>query len=482
MTPLIVAITIGLYFILLIVVSRVTSKGANSSTFFNANRESPWYLVAFGMIGASLSGVTFISVPGQVGSIGWGYLQFVLGNFVGIIVISKILLPLYYKMNLVSIYSYLDTRFGKSAYRAGAVLFLISKIIGAAFRLFLVAGVLQLAFFDAFGIPFYITVTASIVLIWIYTRKGGIKTIVWTDTLQTLFLLLAVILTIITISSKLDWTLSTMVEDIYNHPYSKFLNLDYKSAHFFPKQFIAGIFITIVMIGLDQDMMQKNLTCKSLKDAQKNMEWFSISFVISVILFLILGVMLYIFAERNGIAIPEKSDDLYPILALSHLGVATGILFLLGITAAAYSSADSALTSLTTSFCFDFLSIDRIDSEERRIKIRNRVHIGFSLILIIVITLFDTINSRAIVDAIFTVAGYTYGPLLGLFAFGIFSKRVVKDRAVPYITILAPILSWVVAHYSPILLDGYKIGYELLLINGGFTALGLLIFSSPKKR
>ncbi len=472
---LVLGIVLG-YFFVLIGVSWFTSRNADTQTFFTANRKSPWYLVAFGMVGASLSGVTFISVPGEVGNTAFSYLQFVLGNLVGYWFVAGILLPLYYRLNLVSIYSFLEDRFGPKSYKTGSFFFLVSKLIGAAFRLFLVAGVLQIAFFDAFGIPFSITVMVTIALIWVYTFRGGIKTIVWTDTLQTLFLVSAVIFTIIAISKNMDLNLASLVREIDQNAKSQIFFWDWRSGNNFFKQFLSGMFITIVMVGMDQDMMQKNLTCKNKREAQKNMFVFSLSFVVTVVLFLSLGVMLYVFAEKNGISLPENSDDLYPKLALNYFGLPVGIAFLLGITAAAYSSADSALTALTTSFSIDFLKIDRFGEKKKQL-LKMLSHLMFSVLLIVVILLFKAINNESIVVAVFKVAGYTYGPILGLFVFGMYTKRKVRDKWVPVVGVLAPVICYFVAKYSEILFNGYQFGFELLILNGLITILGLYLIS-----
>lgn len=476
---LVLGIVLG-YFAVLMAISWLTSRNADVQAFFTANRQSPWFLVAFGMVGATLSGVTFISVPGEVGNSSFSYLQFVFGNVVGYWLVAAILLPLYYKLNLVSIYTFLDQRFGIRSYKTGSFFFLLSKLIGAAFRLYLVAGVLQIAFFDAFNIPFWVTVVVTIALIWIYTFRGGIKTIVWTDTLQTLFLVSAVVFTIVAIAQNLEFSGVDLVREINQHSSSKIFFWDWKSGNNFFKQFFAGIFITIVMTGMDQDMMQKNLTCKNKREAQKNMFVFSLSFLVVVILFLSLGVLLYIFADKQAIAIPNLTDDLYPLLALNYLGLPVGIAFLLGITAAAYSSADSALTALTTSFSVDFLKINEYKESKRR-RIKKQAHLFFSVMLIIVILLFRAINDESIVVAVFTVAGYTYGPILGLFIFGIYSKRNLKDRWVPLIGFAAPVLSYIISSYSEVLFNGYKFGFELLILNGLITIAGLF-FISQKSR
>jgi SSS family solute:Na+ symporter len=477
MSPfLVLGIVLG-YFAVLMVISWITSRNADTQAFFTANRKSPWYLVAFGMVGATLSGVTFISVPGEVGNTAFSYLQFVFGNIVGYWVIAGVLLPLYYRLNLVSIYSYLEQRFGIRSYKIGSFFFLISKLIGAAFRLYLVAVVLQIAFFDAFNIPFALTVVVTITLIWVYTFRGGIKTIVWTDTLQTLFLVSAVIFTIIAVSKSLDLSGIELIKQISADANSKTFFWDWRSGNNFFKQFIAGMFITIVMVGMDQDMMQKNLTCKNKKEAQKNMLVFSFLFLITVILFLCLGVLLYIFAKKNGIQIPQKTDDLYPLLAMDSFGLTVGIAFLLGITAAAYSSADSALTALTTSFSVDFLKIDKFEESKKK-KIKKWSHLMFSVLLVIVILAFKAINeNESIVVAVFKVAGYTYGPILGLFVFGIYSKRKIRDKWVPLVALSSPVVCYFISKYSEVLFNGYKFGFELLILNGMITIVGLLIIS-----
>lgn len=476
MNPYLVVGIISGYFLILILVSWFTSRNADTQTFFTGNRKSPWFLVAFGMVGATLSGVTFISVPGEVGNSAFSYLQFVFGNIVGYWLIAAILLPLYYRLNLVSIYTFLDQRFGVNSYKTGSFFFLISKLIGAAFRLYLVAGVLQIAFFDAFNIPFSLTVTVTIALIWVYTFRGGIKTIVWTDTLQTIFLVSAVVFTIVAITKNLDWNANDLFHEVAKSPDAKIFFWDWRSGNNFFKQFFAGMFITIVMVGMDQDMMQKNLTCKNKREAQKNMMVFSFSFLVTVFMFLCLGVLLYVFAKKSGITIPENTDDLYPLLALHYFGLPVGIAFLLGITAAAYSSADSALTALTTSFSVDFLNIGKYDEPKKR-QIRKWSHLFFSVLLIVVILLFRVINNESIVVAVFRVAGYTYGPILGLFIFGMYSKRKVKDKRVPAVAVFAPVMCFFISKYSEVVFNGYKFGFELLILNGFITLAGLFLIS-----
>ena len=474
MNPLFVgAIVLG-YFILLISISWITSRNAKSTDFYTANRESKWYLVAFGMIGASLSGVTFISVPGEVANSNFYYFQVVLGYLIGYFFIAKVLLPLYYRLNLVSIYTYLEQRFGFWSYKSGAFFFLISRIIGASFRLFLVAGVLQIAFFDAYNLPFWVSVLTTIVLIWLYTFRGGIKTIVWTDTLQTAFMLVAVVVSIFFIKNELSWTWTELTSSIFQDERSTIFNWDWQSGRNFFKQFFSGAFIAIVMTGLDQDMMQKNLTCRNIGEAQKNVFWFCVILVIVNFMFLSLGVLLYQYAEIGGIVLPDRSDNLFPMLAVNNFSTIGTITFLLGITAAAYSSADSALTALTTSFCVDFLGFKKENYDEKK-KIRIGVHFGFSIILFIVILIFQAINDQSVINSIFIAAGYTYGPLLGLFTFGIFSKWDVKDNLVPIVCIASPLLSYVINLNSEALLGGYKFGFEILILNGLIMFLGLLL-------
>ncbi|CAA0158778.1 Sodium/solute symporter [Tenacibaculum maritimum] len=475
MEPINVLLLIICYFCLLICISYSTSKSANNNTFFKANNSSPWYVVAFGMIGASLSGVTFISVPGWVETQAMGYMQMVLGYVLGYAIIGLILLPLYYKLNLTSIYTYLANRFGNYSYKTGASFFLLSRTIGASFRLFLVANVLQLLLFDSYGIPFWLTVTITIALIWLYTFKGGIKTIVWTDTLQTLFMLIAVGVCIYTISE--DMQITNLIEYVSKNKLSKtFFFDDWKAGNYFWKQFFSGAFIAVVMTGLDQDMMQKNLTCKNLKDAQKNMFWFTIVLVIVNLLFLILGVLLTDFAVQHGIH--AHKDQLFPVIATkSTLGATTATFFLLGLIAAAYSSADSALTSLTTSFSIDILEIDKKESIRQQEKIRKKIHIAFSFILMTTILIFKYfIADASVIAKIFTFAGYTYGPLLGLYSFGLFTQKTTRDKLVPFICITAPILTYCISYFCKEKFN-FDFGFFVLILNGLITFLGLLSFT-----
>ncbi|MCB4798875.1 sodium:solute symporter [Neotamlana laminarinivorans] len=464
------------YFIVLILISYFTGKEDSNDAFFKANKSAPWYLVAFGMIGASLSGVTFISVPGAVETKQFGYLQVVFGYLFGYIVIAYVLLPIYYKLNLTSIYSYLKDRFGIVSYKTGSVAFLISRVVGASFRLFLVAKVLQLLVFDQFNIPFAITVIITIILIWLYTFKGGIKTIIFTDTLQTLFMLVSVIVTIFFLASALDLNgITEIYTSVKENTMSKvFFFEDVNDAQYFIKSFLSGMFITITMTGLDQDMMQKNLTCKNLKEAQKNMLSFSVVLIFVNILFLVLGLMLTEYANTNGIT--AKKDELFPTIAmLPEIGILTSSFFILGLVAAAYSSADSALTSLTTSFCIDIIEIGKKPINAQK-KIRKQTHIFISALLVVVIICFDAIfKDVSVIWELFKAAGYTYGPLLGLFALGIFTKTQIKDKYVWVIAIIAPILSYFINAHSVDLLNGYQIGFEILIINGLLTFLGLIL-------
>ncbi|MEZ4829514.1 MAG: sodium:solute symporter [Bacteroidia bacterium] len=487
-------LTLGIilaYFGLLFLISWFTGKNAGEKTFFTADRNSPWYLVAFGMIGASLSGVTFISVPGAVGSGQWAYMQMVIGYLLGYFVIATVLLPLYYRLNLTSIYGYLDQRFGLSTYKSGAVLFIVSRIVGSSLRLFLVVVVLQLAVFDYFHIPFALTAFLSIALIYIYTFRGGIKTIVWTDTLQTFFLLAGAALAVYIISDDLNLGLGAMVSKISENPHSKIFFWEWGPANNFFKQFFSGAFIAIVMTGLDQDMMQKNLTCRSLPDAQKNMFWFSITLVIANLLFMSLGVLLYMYGNETGIVkevfdgscqllikdpttgemICRKTDQLFPLLSLNYLGPVAGVVFILGIIAAAYSSADSTLTALTTSFCVDILNFEKREDGAWKKRTRQAVHIGFSLVMLLAILIFKAMSNDAVINEVFRLAGYTYGPLLGLFSFGLFTKWKVRDRWVPMVCIAAPVLTYMIQAISPSL--GYTFGFEALLLNGALTFAGL---------
>ncbi|WP_075591100.1 sodium:solute symporter [Labilibacter marinus] len=475
MTPLHTGLLVAFYFIILMIISYVTGRKSDNKSFFLGNRQSPWYIVSIGMIGASLSGVTFISVPGWVKATQFNYLQMVGGYFLGYLVIAHVLLPVYYKLNLTSIYTYLQQRFGNYAYKTGAWLFLISRTIGASARLYLMANVLQISLFNALNIPFAVTVIITISLIWLYTFRGGIKTIIWTDTLQTIFMLTSVIITIIYIAKSMDLTAYGVVQLINDSELSKvFVFDDWSSKQHFVKQFITGAFITIVMTGLDQDMMQKNLSCKNLKDAQKNMKWYGFAFIPTNILFLSLGVLLYTFAQQQGLSLPERSDDLFPMIVNSgKLPAVVGVFFIIGLVAAAYSSADSALTSLTTSFSVDILgSTENNNVLTKRTRII--VHLSFSILLMLVIILFRVFKADSIISTIFTLAGYTYGPLLGMYAFGLFTKLKVNDMYVPIVAIATPIIIGILDHQSMSWFS-FQLGYEKLILAGLLTFVGLLL-------
>lgn len=476
MSPYLVLFIIIAYFLVLISISYFTSKNANNEAFFLGNRKSPWYIVAFGMISASLSGVTFISVPGWVVNSNFSYMQMVLGYLVGYAIIANVLMPMYYRLNLTSIYTYLGQRFGVVSYKTGSSFFLLSRVIGASFRLFLVANVLQITVFNSLNIPFWVTVVFTILLIWLYTFKGGIKTIIWTDSLQTIFMLAAVGVTIVLISKQMNLDFKGVYHTIINSEHSKLFYFDdFKGINFFFKQFFAGAFIAVVMTGLDQDMMQKNLSCKNIHEAKKNMYWFSITLVPVNLLFMSLGVLLVVFAHQNGIEIPERTDDLFPLIATKgYLSPIVAVFFIIGLVAAAYSSADSALTALTTSFTVDILNPQNKSEKELK-AIRTKVHLGVSGVLVFVILIFNAINNESVISAIFKVAGYTYGPLLGMYAFGLFTKFEIKDKYVPVVAIVSPVICYLLNVYSYAFLGGYQFSFELLILNGLITFIGLFL-------
>ena len=460
-------------------ISYFTSRNRSDESFFTGDKQSPWFLVAFGMVGAALSGVTFVSVPGMVGNNNFYFFQFILGNVVGYLFITYVLIPLYYKRNLVSIYGYLNERFGSKTYKTGSFYFLLSQSFGAALRLLLAAKILQFAFFDRLNIPFYLTVIIIIIMIWLYTNKTGIKTIVWTDAMQTFFLIMAAIITIISITTALNLSFSEAVREVTNHKYFNIFNWEHKSGNNFFKQFISGFLIAIAMMGLDQNMMQKSLTIKNMKDAQKNTLTFSMILAVTQFLFLGLGILLYIYAETNNIslAIGENgqlldTDILFPNLAINHLGLVVGVSFLLGIIAASFSSIDSALTALTTSFTYDFLDIASKNSKEK-LKLKNYVMFGFSVIIFAIIMVFSGTRGD-IISTIFKVAGYTYGPLLGLFLFGMFTKIQIKDNFIPIIAVFAPILTYLLNLYFKNAFN-YDFGFFNIAVNALLTILGLLL-------
>lgn len=478
MSPTIILSCVIAYSALLFYVVWRTSKNADNETYFIGNKSSKWYLVAYGMIGASLSGVTFMSVPGLVGTTNFSYLILVFGYFFGYAIIALILLPLYYKMNLTSIYSYLENRLGFWSYKTGAFYFILSRTIGAAFRLYIVVNVLQLFIFDSWGVPFWITVLAFIILILLYTYEGGVKTIVWTDTLQTTFMLLAVVISVYSIASSLNLGVGDLFTAIHQKGYDAMINSDWHSKSYFLKQFFGGMFISVAMTGLDQEMMQKNISVRTLADSQKNMFTFSIVLIFINFLFLCLGALLYLYSTANGITLPAKSDDLFPIIAINHIGGVVAIVFIIGLISAAYPSADGALTALTSSFCIDFLNFKKSNTPERKKqRMRYVVHISFALLLLIVIIIFKMINDDAVISKLFTVAGYTYGPLLGLFSFGILSKRSVNDRFVPVVCLLSPFLCYILNENSVAWFNNYKFGFELLIVNGIITFLGCMLIS-----
>ena len=467
---MLILVTILAYFCILLLLSRFSSRRTDNDTFYRGNRRSPWYLVAFGMIGASISGVTFISVPGWVMGTGMTYMQTCIGFIFGYLAVAFILLPVYYKFQLTTIYSYLKDRLGQRSYRTGASFFLLSKMTGAAARFYVVCMIMQRFVLDGLGVPFPLTVVVMVLLIWLYTRRSGIRTLVWTDTLQTLCMFAALILIIIQVADALDMSIGDAVKAVAADEHSRmFVFDDWVSKQNFWKQFFSGIFIVIVMTGLDQDMMQKNLTCRSLRDAQKDMCSYGLAFVPANLLFLALGVLLVILAQRQGIALPAAGDDLLPMFAATgQLGQSVVVLFSLGIVAAAFSSADSALTSLTTSFCVDIRQ--KPDDE----NLRRRAHLCMSIVFVLFVLLFRLVNSSSIIDAIYVMCGYTYGPLLGMFAFSLLTRRRVNDRAVPYIAVISPLLCFAIDTLTASF-TGYRFGYELLMLNGLLTFSGLWI-------
>lgn len=471
-----IPLAILLYFLILIVISYFTGRKSDNSSFFLGERKSPWYVVAYGMIGASLSGVTFISVPGWVGKTNFTYFQMVLGYIVGYYVIAYVLMPVYYRMNVISIYTYLERRFGIYSYKTGSAFFLLSRLIGASFRLYLVAIVFELIFQKlGYQIPFAVSVIVTVALIWIYTNRGGIKTIIWTDTLQTTFMLLAVVFTIISVSGHMGWSFGDLLNNLQESGYSKwFISDNINRADHFIKYFISGAFIAIAMTGLDQDMMQKNLSCRNIGEAQKNMVVFSWILVFVNLLFLGMGALLFLYSEAEGLAIPERSDYLFPQIALSgDLGDVVLITFVLGLIASAYSSADSALTALTTSFSIDMLDIEKKYEKAKQEKVRRIVHIGMSVVIVVIILIFRILNNESVINNLMKAAGYTYGPLLGLFAYGLLSKWRVKDRFVPIVAVASPVLTYFFQVSMQTLFPGFEIGFEVILLNALFTFVGL---------
>lgn len=480
-----ILVVFAIYTILLFVISHFTSRKSDNSTFFRGNRNSPWFLVAYGMIGASLSGVTFMSVPGGVYTGQFTYLGFVIGNMIGYVVIAFLLLPLYYRLNLTSIYSYLELKFGPRSEKTGAAFFMLSRLLGSALRMYLVVFVLYEFVFKSWGIPFWVPAVIFICIILLYTFKGGIKTVVWTDTLQTTFLLLAVILTFVIISRNLNLSFGELMKSASQKGYTKVFETDWTHGKYWLKQILSGMFITIVMNGLDQDMMQKNLTCRNLRDAQKNIFTSSVLFVGASLMFLCLGAALICYVQATGFVLPTNesgvvvNDKIFPSVAFT-LGKFTAIVFVLGLIAAGYSSADGTLTALTTTFCFDFMHFGKKANlkEEQIVKYRKLIHVGFAMLYLLVIVAFRPFHNQSLIDKIFDIAGFTYGPLLGLYTFGMFVKgRKVNDKAVPYIAIASPILSYLLKLYSKQLLFGYQFGFEILIVNGLLTFMALLAFS-----
>ncbi len=473
---MVILLTILAYFCVLLLFSRLVGGRVNSNeAFYRADRRSPWYMVAFGMVGASISGITFVSVPGMAIRTDMTYLQMCLGFVVGYLLVAFILLPVYYRYNLTTIYSYLMHRFGKLSYKTGASFFLLSKMLVAAVRFFVVCIILQRFVLDAQGVPFWVTVPVMVLLIWLYTRNGGIKTLVWTDSLQTLCLFAALVLIIFEVVTSLHLTPMEAVRAIAADEHSRiFVFDDWVTRQNFWKQFLSGIFVVIVMTGLDQDMMQKNLTCKSLREAQKNMCSYGVAFVPANLLFLSLGVLLMMLAKQQGVALPEAPDDLLPMFAASGaMGTTVVVLFAIGIVAASFSSADSALTAITTSLCVD------IFGRRESIKLRKIVHLSVALVFVLFILAFKVLNSSSVIDTIYVLCSYSYGPLLGLFAYGLFTKRRVNDKMTPWVAIASPVICWVIDSVT-VSTTGYKFGYELLMLNGALTFLGLYLFSFKK--
>ncbi|MCD8078948.1 MAG: sodium:solute symporter [Bacteroides sp.] len=477
---MLILVTIVCYFSALLLIAHFTGRrGSSNAVFFKAENRSPWYVVAFGMIGASISGVTFISVPGMVRGMDMTYMQTVSGFFFGYLIVAHLLLPLYYRLKLTSIYSYLGTRIGSHSYRTGSLFFLLSRMLGTAAKLYLVCTILHIYLFREMNVPFWLIAVAAVGLVWVYTHKSGIRTIVWTDTLQTFCLIVALICIIVFVVQKLHMGFPELVQTIREHPNSRIFVLDdWVSRQNFFKQFVSGIFIVIVMTGLDQDMMQKNLTCNNLKDAQKNMYWYGFAFIPLNFLFLCLGILLLVLAAKMDWALPAVNDEVLPLLATQgYLGPAVLILFTIGIIAAAFSNSDSALTSMTTSFCVDILGTEK-EPEETAHRKRNKVHIGMSVVLIVFICLFHVLNNKSVIDAIYIIASYTYGPLLGMFAFGLFTRRNTRDKWVPLIAILSPVLCYGLDQWTASA-TGYRFGYELLMLNGALTFAGMWILSTP---
>lgn len=479
MSPITVLITIAAYFCLLFGISWWVGRGSNNAEFFNGGRQSKWYMVAFAMIGSMISGVTFVSVPGMVQTADYGYIQMVLGFIVGQLLIAYVLVPLFYRMNLTSIYEYLEQRFGITTYKTGAWFFFISKMLGAAVRFYLVCLTLQLLVFGPLGLPFVLNIACSMFLVWLYTAQGGVKSIIWADTLKSACLIISVVLSIYFIAADLNLDISSLCSTVWNEHDFVFLN-NVNAPQYFWKQFLAGIFTMIATNGLDQDMMQRNLSCRNSKDAQKNMITSGLMQLPVIALFLFLGTLLYLYAEKHGIA--AVKDELFPTVATQGgLPAIVGVLFIIGLVAAAYNAAGSALTALTTSFTLDILHA-RKKTEKALRKLRKHVHIALTIVMGIVIFAFNLFNNTSVIDAVYKLASYTYGPILGLFAFGIFTKFTIRDKLLPFISIFAPILCFILDKNSVTWFNGYKFSYELLIFNAAFTFIGMLIISKGKQK
>jgi len=475
MTPIAVFLTIAVYFAILFFISYLSGRKADNAGFFSGNRKSPWYVVAFATIGAAISGVTFVSVPGMVAGSGFSYLQMVLGFAVGQLIIAFVLIPLYYKLNLVSIYEYLENRFGISSYKTGAWFFFISKMLGASVRLFIVCIVLQLLVFAPLRLPFLLNVIFTVGIVWLYTFRGGVKSLIWTDSLKTFCLIVSVGLTIYYIGKNLGLDAGSIWSLIGDSDMSKtFFFDDANDKRFFWKQFLAGVFTMIATTGLDQDMMQKTLSCKNFRDARKNMITGGILQIFINLLFLTLGVLLYVYATNKQIALPAKGDDVFPFLAM-QLSPVVGVLFIIGLVSAAYAAAGSALTALTTSFTVDILESPRNKTENQLASIRQKVHIGMAIVMAVFIFIINLLNNDSVINTVYMVASYTYGPLLGLFAFGMFTKKAVKDRWVPLVAIISPVLCFILDYYSQVWFNGYQFSHERLILNALFTFLGLCL-------
>ena len=484
-----ILICFSAYTLLLFVIMWFTARKATNATYFTGNRKSPWFVVAYGMIGASLSGVTFMSVPGDVANIQFTYFGIVIGYILGYLTIAKVLLPLYYRENVTSVYEVLDRRMGPEAHRTGALFFILSRLLGSALRMYLVIYVLQTFVFDGLGIPIWVTSTLMIIIILLYTYRGGIKTIVWTDTLQTTFMLTALILTIVFIIKELNMPFADIFQQMKDAGHTKVFETDWQKPNYFLKQIVSGMFITIVMTGLDQDMMQKNLTCRNLKDAQRNMLSFSGILVIVNALFLLLGGMLLIYAQNKGIDLSgfiaeHKTDRIYPEIVFNSLGAVTSVVFVIGLISAGYSSADGTLTAITTSICYDLVGLEHITSDEKRqVLIRRLIHVAVAIAFLATIIIFSNYHNNSLITIIFKVAGYTYGPILGMFVFSIYTKRTItRARWVPVIAVASPMICYFLDTYSKQLLGGYTFGFELLIVNGLITLVGLMLISSKQNK